>query len=133
MTPSLILRDEAIRQRALERIRALPIAEPPWAVILKQYDDPRTLEQNAMMWARLTDISEQVEWYGKKLTPQDWKDVLTSSLIKANVVPNLEGTGFVACGLHTSKMSKRLMSELLDLMDAFAAERGVKWSDPWEL
>jgi hypothetical protein len=40
-----------------------------------------------------------------------------------DVVPNLEGTGFVALGLSTSKMSKREFSDLLELVNAFAAER----------
>ena len=129
MTPSLILRDESIRQRAIDRIKALPIQEPPFAIYIAIYEALRTLEQSSKMFAMLDDVAEQVEWYGKKLGRYDWKDVFTSSLIKSNVVPNLEGTGFVACGLHTSKMSKRLMSELIELMFAFGAEKGVKWTD----
>ena len=129
MTPSLILRDEAIRQRAIERIQSLKIQEPPYALYIAPYEALRTLEQSAKMFAMLDDIAEQVDWYGKKLTRYDWKDVFTSSLIKSRVVPNLEGNGFVACGLHTSKMSKQMMSELIELMFAFGADKGVKWSD----
>jgi sulfite reductase beta subunit-like hemoprotein len=90
----------------------------------------RTLEQNARMWALLTDISEQVEWYGKRLTPEDWKHVFTASLRKLTVVPNLDGTGFVALGLSTSRMSKRELGDLMTLIEAFGAERGVEWSEP---
>lgn len=92
----------------------------------------RNLAQNARLWAMLTDVSRQVEWYGKRLTQEDWKHVFTASLRKLSVVPNLDGTGFVALGLSTSNMTKAEFSELIELIFAFGAERGVKWSDPQE-
>jgi hypothetical protein len=94
--------------------------------------ETRSSEQNARMWAMLTDVSRQVEWYGKRLTPEDWKHVFSSSLRKLDVVPNIEGTGFVALGLSTSRMTKGEMSDLMELISAFGAERGVAWSDPAE-
>jgi hypothetical protein len=90
----------------------------------------RSLDQNARMWAMLADISGQVDWYGKRLTPEDWKHVFSSSLRRLEVVPNLDGTGFVALGLSTSRMSKREMSDLIELMFSFGAERGVNWTEP---
>lgn len=51
MTPSLILRDESIRARAIERIRMLKIdAENPLAIVILPYKKARTLEQNALYW-----------------------------------------------------------------------------------
>ena len=35
----------------------------------------RSLEQNAKMWAMLAEVSDQVNWYGNKLTSDEWKDV----------------------------------------------------------
>jgi hypothetical protein len=90
----------------------------------------RNLEQNARMWAMLADISRQVDWYGKRLTSEDWKHVFSSSLRRLEVVPNLDGSGFVALGMSTSRMSKREMSDLIELMFAFGAERDVEWSEP---
>jgi hypothetical protein len=87
----------------------------------------RSIEQNALMWARLTDIARQVEWYGQKLSADDWKDVFSASLRKARVVPGLDPGSFVPLGMRTSDMSKEEMGQLLDLVDAFAAERGVKF------
>jgi hypothetical protein len=80
------------------------------------------------MWAMLADISKQVDWYGEKLSAEDWKDVFTASLRKAKVVPGLDG-GFVVLGLRTSAMSRNEMTNLLELIGAFAAEKGVKFSD----
>lgn len=113
------------RQNAVRAVQEAPegysvtIAEPR-----------RNLDQNARMWAMLADISGQVDWYGKRLTPEDWKHVFSSSLRRLEVVPNLDGTGFVALGLSTSRMSKREMSDLIELMFAFGAERDVEWTEP---
>jgi hypothetical protein len=80
------------------------------------------------MWAALGDVSEQVVWYGKKLTPDDWKNVFSASLKRLDVVPNLDGSGFVALGMSTSRLSKREMADLITLIDAFGAEHNVHWS-----
>lgn len=86
--------------------------------------EKRTGEQNKKMWAALTDISKQVQWYGEWLTPEDWKTMLTASLRKQKAVPGIDG-GFVVLGLSTSKMTKEEMSELLELAIAFGSEKGV--------
>jgi hypothetical protein len=76
----------------------------------------------------LTDVSRQVEWYGKKLTEWEWKDVFTAALKKSKVVPGIDG-GFVVLGQHTSSMSKSDFSELIELIYSFGADKGVVWSD----
>lgn len=97
---------------------------PPGTKIAFKRPDGRSVDQNALMWARLSEISRQVDWYGEKLSAEDWKTVFTASLRKARVVPGIDG-GFVVLGLSTSQMSKAEMGDLLMLMEAFAAERGV--------
>jgi hypothetical protein len=121
---TFVLRNEAIRRRCQE---AVWDADDGYKVTISE--PTRSLEQNSRLWPSLTEISEQVEWYGKKLTPEDWKHVFTSSLKKMDVVPNLEGTGFVALGLSTSRMTKRELSDLLELVYSFGAERGVTFRD----
>ena len=98
-------------------------------MIVECRTETRTLAQNSRLWAMLTDISKQVDWYGRKLTPEQWKHVFTAALSKQDVVPGIDG-GFVVLGKSTSKMTKVEMSELQDLMEAFGAERGVKFTAP---
>ena len=93
--------------------------------------ETRSLEQNARLWAMLADISKQVEWYGHRLTPDEWKDVFSASLKRTKVVPGLDG-GFVVCGQSTSKMTIAEMCELQDLMEAFGAQKGVRFTAPEE-
>jgi len=92
-------------------------------------DATRTLEQNAKMWPMLEDISKQVEWYKNWLTQDEWKDFFSAIILKQKVVPNMEGTGFIAVGGRTSKMGKRMFSEMIELMYAFGAEHDVIWSE----
>lgn len=79
------------------------------------------------MWAMLTEISQQVNWYGQRLTADEWKDVLTAGLKKQRAVPGIDG-GFVILGARTSRMTVKDMTELMELMEAFGAERGVKFA-----
>jgi hypothetical protein len=89
----------------------------------------RSLDQNAKMWAMLADLSRQVEWYGQRLTSEEWKDVLTAALKKQKAVPGIDG-GFVVIGARTRNMTIREMSDLVELLYAFGAERDVQWTDP---
>jgi len=119
----LTLRTIADRDRACRWVRQAPIGSRV------EFKSPRrTLPQSDKMWAMLTDIARQVDWYGQKLTADDWKDVFTASLRRAHVVPGLDG-GFVPLGMHTSDMSKEEMSALIELIYAFGAERGVIFGD----
>lgn len=121
---SLILANPAVRERAKRWIDGLPEGTRV------EFKGPRrSLDANALLWARLADISAQVVWYGQKLSSEDWKDVLSASLRKAHVVPGIDPGTFVPLGMRTSDMSKAEFGMLLDLIEAFAAERGVVWSD----
>lgn len=106
------------------------VADAPEGYVVTVSEPTRNLDQNARLWAMLTEVAQQVEWYGKKLAPADWKHIFSAGLRKMAVVPNLDGTGFVALGQSTSQMSKREFAELVDLIDAFAAERGVIFTAP---
>lgn len=92
--------------------------------------EKRSDAQNRRLWAMLADISAQVDWYGQKLTAEEWKDVFSASLKRTKVVPGLDG-GFVVCGQSTSKMTKAEMCELQELMEAFGAQKGVRFK-AWE-
>lgn len=89
----------------------------------------RSTEQNARMWAMLSDVSRQVDWYGQKLSAEEWKHVFSASLKRQKVVPGLDG-GFVVLGQSTSQMSKAELGELMDLIEAFGAQKGVRFTAP---
>ena len=94
----------------------------------KSTSDLRNVEQNSLMWAMLGEVAEQVIWHGQKLKDYEWKDVFTAALKRQKVVPGIDG-GFVVIGAHTSKMPKKDMTDLIELMYAFGAEHDVKFTE----
>jgi hypothetical protein len=89
----------------------------------------RSNDQNSLMWSLLGQISKSVDWYGQKLTSEDWKDVLTASLRRARVVPGIDAGSFVPLGMRTSQMTKQELAELIELVYAFGAEHDVKFRE----
>lgn len=92
--------------------------------------ESRSLAQNRMLWSCLNDLSEQVEWFGKKLTPEGWKNFITGHMAGQDLLPNMDGTGFIAIGKgkSTSEMTIAEMSALIDLIHAFGSDNEVEWS-----
>jgi hypothetical protein len=91
--------------------------------------EKRSGDQNALLWAVLTDVAQQVEWYGKRLEKEDWKEVFSAAWKQQDVMPGING-GFVVMGVRTSKMTKPEFAELIEIIYAFGTEQNVKWSEP---
>lgn len=107
------------------RVNGWVAKAPPGTMIAFKKHDARSIEQNALLWSWLTAISEQLPWHGEKLSPTDYKDILTAGLRQSHVVPGINEGTYVPLGLRTSSMSKSEMTALLELIAAFAAEHGV--------
>jgi hypothetical protein len=117
------LAHQQARDRAVEAVR-----NAPDGFIVRISEETRTLAQNALLWPLLDCCAKQVDWYGQKLTKEEWKDVFTASLKKQKVVPGLDG-GFVVCGQSTKVMPKKEFSDLCELIFAFGAQRGVNFGN----
>jgi len=128
MKKTIIIKTDIQARKVIKIIRSLPL-DGTWAVVFKE-TNIRNLEQNAKLWACLSEISQQVVWYGSRLAPEEWKIIFTAALKKTKIVPDIDGTGFVSLGASTSRMTIKEMSELIELMTAFAAEHNVKFSAP---
>lgn len=118
-----ILYNQQCRDRAIQAIKD---AGPEYIVNISEAK--RSMMQNSLMWALLQDLSEQIEWHGQKLTPENWKDMCTAALKRQQVVPGIEG-GFVVLGTSTRRMTKVEMSELIEFIYAFGAEHGVDFGE----
>lgn len=114
--------------RAWQWIKSMLMAGHRLSLTVRR--ETRSLAQNSLMWSCLTDLSEQVKWDGsRRLTPEGWKDYLTAHLSGQDLVPNMDGTGFVAIGRgkSTSDMTIAEMTAVIDLAHAFGDGRGVRW------
>ncbi|BBH11732.1 recombination protein NinB [Chromobacterium haemolyticum] len=123
------LRTEMVR--VWESVKALVDGEQEAVQLSVKKMSKRSAEANSLMWVRLHELAEQTDWHGIKLSPEEFKDLLSAGLAKSKVVPNIDGTGFVILGQRTSKFSVKQMNELIELIHAFGVERGVRFSaDP---
>ena len=127
---TIILREQRNKDYAIRCIAALPF-DPVHQIRITQAQSERSLDQNAKMWAMLSDISKQVIWYGKKLTKHVWKAIFSASLKDQETVPGLDNN-FVVVAVSTSNMSIAEMSDMIECMYAFGSdpEHIVKWSEP---
>lgn len=89
----------------------------------------RSNDQNALMWSLLSQISKHVEWFGKKRSAEDWKDLATAALRGADFVPGITPGTVVPLGMRTSQMTSAEISELIESLYAFGAERGVPFRE----
>lgn len=104
-------------QRASEKRLRVTFQEPK-----------RSDAQNRLMWPYLTAISQQLTWHGQKYDPEDWKDFLMHQLRQGRWMPAEEG-GMVPIGMRTSSLSKEEFSDLIAVIQAFAARNGVELGD----
>lgn len=90
----------------------------------------RTTEQNAKMWAMLSDVS-RAKPMRRVLKPEGWKAMFLDTIGKRPAwEPNLDGSGVVCIGYKSSHLTKEEMSDLIEAIYAFGSEHGVAWSEP---
>jgi len=122
----IVLRRNEDRARARQWVERAP---PGTRIEFKA--TKRSLPQNDRLWAFLTEIAAQKTWHGMKLSAADWKLIFMDALKKElRIVPNLDGDGFVNLGRSSSDLSKEEFSDLLELVTAWGAEKGVIFNDP---
>ena len=97
-------------------------------------DKPRSKDQNARMWAMLTDLSRQLQWpvdgEMQWLSKEDWKVIISAGLKRhQRIAKGIEG-GFVMLGESTSRMKMKDFADMITLMLAFGVEHDIVWSDP---
>lgn len=129
---TFLLRSDNIRQNCISAIQQLPAnPDKPFEIVIQERK--RTTDQNRRMWPLLHDLSRQVEWYGQKYTPDDWKDLITALVAKSKneqqrTAPGIGG-GVVMFGSRTSKMRVSEMVEVIEVIYWFGTEQNVKFSD----
>jgi hypothetical protein len=83
----------------------------------------RSNDQNAAMWSVLTQINRQRPVHnGVKMSAVLWKAIFLQALgAELVMLPTLEGGGLFPFGHRSSKLTKDEMSNLIELMLAWAA------------
>lgn len=93
----------------------------------------RTLPQNDLMWAMLTDVAAQKDHGGRKYTPDQWKVLFLHAVGReVQFIPALDGTTFIPWGQSSRDLSIKEMGEMIDYIDAWGAQNGVQFHGPHE-
>ena len=64
------------------------------------------------------------------LSKEDWKVIISAGINRHQRIAKGIESGFVMLGASTSKMKMKDFAEMIELMFAFGADRGIEWSDP---
>lgn len=121
----LVLSSDAVRAKAITWIKGMPDGTRV------AFNAPtRTVDQNALLWPLLTEVSRQAKHHGATLTEEDWKVLFMDALNREmRLVLNLEGTGMVALGRSSSKLSKAEFSDLIELILAYGASHNITFRE----
>lgn len=124
MAQTIIIRGQAQRDLAKRLIDLAPADG-----VVKISGPTRNLDQNARMWAMISDIA-RAKPEGRCHTPEVWKALMMNACGHAvQFVNGLDGEPFPT-GFRSSRLSKSQMSELIELIYYYGSQHGVKWSEP---
>lgn len=89
----------------------------------------RNADQNAKMWAMLSDISKDCP-DGRKHSPEVWKALFMNALgYEVRFEQGLNGEPFPV-GFRSSRLSKCQMADLITFIAEYGDRHGVRWSEP---
>ncbi len=102
----------------------------PQGAVLNVRPPTRTSDQNAKLWAMLSDLA-RAKPEGRDYPTDVWK-ALAMAMVghKVRFEPALDGNGVVPIGFRSSRLTKDEMSELIEAIYAYGAEHNVTWSEP---
>ena len=123
MTHTVVLSSAAARDRA----HRLVTAAPPGSVV-EVRQPRRTIDQNARLWAMLSEISMQKPG-GREMTPDVWKAAFMNAAGHAvQFEVGLDGRPFPV-GFRSSRLTKAQMADLQTFIEQWCAENGVTLRD----
>lgn len=117
MTAPFIISDEAGRQHALDRIAHLDLDQKKWELTVKRHRKRRSLSQNRMYWAWVTEVADAVSDY----TGYEKDEV--HEFFKQNFIPGrrVAIAGMEAVHRTTTKLNTKEMSEYCERIHHWAS------------
>ena len=105
------------------------IDRAPHNAVVTIRESKRTVDQNDKMWSMISDIS-RAKPDGRMHTPEVWKCLFMHACGHATQFEmGLNGQPFPT-GYKSSRLTKAEMSDLIESIYAYGAEKGVVWSEP---
>ena len=124
MSQTVILRGDAQRDLARSMISSAPVDA---VVTIKPAS--RTTDQNAKLWAMLSDVS-RAKPDGRMHTPEVWKALFMNGLgYQSRFVMGLDGEPF-PMGFSTSRLSRAQFGDLITFVQEYGDRNEVAWNEP---
>lgn len=121
---TIILSHPVARARAHRLIEAAPDG-----AVLNVRAANRSSDQNAKMWAMLSDVS-RAKPEGRDYPPEVWKSLFMAAAgFSVRFEPTLDGTGVVPIGFKSSRLNKAEFSDLIECIASYGAAHGVQWTE----
>lgn len=90
----------------------------------------RTLPQNDLFWAILTEVSQQVTHAGNRYDPTEWKAMFLHAYGReVRFLPGLDGKTFLPIEQSSSDLSKQEMTDLIEFILSWGAQNGVTFRE----
>lgn len=114
-------------QQRREAVRV--IINAPERSIITIAAPKRTLDQNALLWVLLGQIS-RAKPEGRSLSPETWKCLFMAAAgFNCTFEPGLDGVGVVPMGFKSSRLTKLEFSDVIEAIYEYAARHDIVLTD----
>ncbi len=125
MSQTVILIGKSQRDFAKRLIDAAPVNG-----VVTVREATRSGEQNAKLWAMLSDIS-RAKPDGRRWTPETWKAAFMHSLgHQVQFCEGLDNSGPFPLGFRSSRLSVKQMADLITVIQEYGDRHGIAWTGP---
>lgn len=101
----------------------------PDRAVVNIRESNRTLDQNAKMWAMISDVS-RAKPEGRVLRSEQWKSAFMSALgHEVQWLNGIDGHPPFPDDLRSSRLTKAEMSDLIEFIYEYGSRHNVKWSE----
>ncbi len=122
---TIILSNPVARAKAHRLIEVAP-----HRAVLNIREESRSDDQNAKLWAMLSDVA-RAKPQGRTLPTEVWKCLFMSEAgFSCTFEPSLDGKGVVPLGFKSSRLNKGEFSDVIEAIYSYGAEHGVEWTEP---
>lgn len=105
------------------------IDQAPVGHVMKLAAETRRDAQNRKLWPMLKDIQQQVPGFETYPTEDIKSRFLNALGVEMRFLPELEGQGMFPVGMRSSTLTVQQFAGLIELIYAFGAKHGVKWTE----
>ena len=104
----------------------------PLELLIRPKRQTRSMLQNALLHAVITDIAKQVKWHGQSFDVVTWKRLCMASWLREKneqpqLIPALDGKGFDIIFERTSQLNTKDCADFCTWCIAFGDENNVNF------